>query len=51
MDSLSLRAPTVPENITNTPDLSRLYARPGFLLRRHTRFPPPFLRTNAVPSA
>jgi DNA-binding MarR family transcriptional regulator len=34
MDSLSLRAPSVPENITNTTDLSRLYARPGFLLRR-----------------
>ena len=34
MDSLSLRAPSVPENITNTLDLSRLYARPGFLLRR-----------------
>lgn len=34
MDSLSPRAPTVPENIPDTPDLSRLYARPGFLLRR-----------------
>lgn len=34
MDSLRLRAPSVPENITHTPDLARLYARPGFLLRR-----------------
>jgi DNA-binding MarR family transcriptional regulator len=34
MDSLSPCAPTVPENLPDTPDLSRLYSRPGFLLRR-----------------
>jgi DNA-binding MarR family transcriptional regulator len=34
MDSLSPCAPSVPENIIHTAALSRLYARPGFLLRR-----------------
>ena len=34
MESLSPCAPTVPENLPDTPDLSRLYSRPGFLLRR-----------------
>ncbi len=34
MDSLSLRSSSVTENPALPPDLSRLYARPGFLLRR-----------------